>query len=75
MNMAQRIELKLDSIRGAAGGAGAASAATGCEVESVAKLPLWHSQTVHLSASTPLFPLARFPYLPCCPTIQSSFHF
>lgn len=47
MNMAQRIELKLEleSSRGAG--------CEGCEVESVAKLPLWHSQTVHLSACSP----------------------
>lgn len=31
----------------------------GCEVESVATLPLWHSQTVHLSAcAPPPFPLS-----------------
>lgn len=72
--MAQRIELKLEleSSRGAG--------CEGCEVESVAKLPLWHSQTVHLSACTPL-PLTRsspssawFP-LSCCPIVQSGFHF
>lgn len=73
MNMAQRIELKLEleSSRGAG--------CEGCEVESVAKLPLWHSQTVHLSASTPFSPQpslspAWFP-LSCCPIVQSGFHF
>lgn len=58
MNMAQRIELKLELESSRRAGC------EGCEVESVAKLPLWHSQTVHLSASTPSPPLALFCLVP-----------
>lgn len=47
----------------------------GCEVESVATLPLWHSQTVHLSACapppSPLPPLSCLPVSPC-PAVRLS---